>query len=266
MNIKLYWQIAKNTWDETVTYRTSFVLYRLREVLQLLSIYFVWFVVIPPGGEFFGYSRSMMLTYVIVTALVSDIVMATRTTSIASEINEGNLTNFLLRPFNYLKYHFARDIGDKAMNIVFSVIELTILFFILRPPLFFQTNILLLLLLLVAVLTGLILFFFISVLISFIGFWSNEAWGPRFIFYQMLGFFSGGLFPLDILPKPVYEIFSLLPFGYLTFFPAKIYLGQLSSFEIIKGFVFGMVWVFVLYKLTQYVWMRGLCVYTAQGR
>ncbi len=266
MNLKLYWQIAKNTWDEAVTYRASFILYRLRELLQILSMYFIWVVVVPSNGDFFGYTRSSILTYVLVTAFVSDIVMATRTTSIASEINEGNLTNFLLRPFHYLKYHFARDMGDKAMNIVFSVIELTILFFILRPPLFFQTNISVLLLLVVAVLMGLILFFFISVLISFIGFWSNEAWGPRFIFYQMIGFFSGGLFPLDILPKPIYEFFSLLPFNYLTFFPVKIYLGQLGMFEIVKGFLIMFFWTAVLYKFTAFVWAKGLRVYTAQGR
>lgn len=264
--MKLYWQIAKNTWDETLTYRTSFVVYRLREILQILAMYFIWAVVIPPNGNFFGYTRSAMLTYVIATALVSDIVMSTRTTQIASEINEGVLTNFLVRPMHYLKYHFARDLGDKAMNICFSIVELTVLIMLLRPPLQFQTQPFSILLFLVAVICSIVLFFFISVLISFIGFWSNEGWGPRFVFYQMIVFFSGGLFPLDLLPKPVYEFFSLLPFSYLTFFPVKMYLDQFALPDIMKGFVVIFIWIFGLYKITQYVWMKGLRVYTAQGR
>lgn len=266
MNLKLYWQIAKNTWDETVTYRTSFILYRLREFLQILSIYFIWAVVVPSNGDFFGYTRSSILTYVLVTAFVSDIVMATRTTQIAAEINEGALTNYLVRPIHYLKYHFARDLGDKAMNIIFSIIELSLIIFLLRPPLQLQTQPMNLLLFVFAVLLAVVLFFFISVLISFIGFWSNEGWGPRFIFYQMITFFSGYLFPLDLLPKPVYDFFSLLPFTYLIFFPVKIYLGQMGMFDIVLGFIIMIFWIFVLYKFTTFVWVKGLRVYTAQGR
>lgn len=266
MNLRLYWQIAKNTWDEAVTYRASFILYRLREFLQILSMYFIWAVVVPSNGDFFGYTRSSILTYVLVTAFVSDIVMATRTTQIASEINEGALTNYLIRPLNYLKYHFARDLGDKAMNIIFSFFELGIIIVLLRPPLQLQTQPFNILLFVIAVVFAVVLFFYISVLISFVGFWSNEGWGPRFIFYQMISFFSGSLFPLDLLPKPVYDLFSLLPFGYLTFFPVKLYLGQLGQFEIIKGFVIMFFWIFVLYKFTFFVWAKGLRVYTAQGR
>lgn len=266
MKYRLYWQIAKNTWDEAVAYRASFIVYRLREVLQVLSLFFLWIVVIPQNGEFFGYTQSSMLTYVLLTAFVGDIVMSTRTTVIASEINEGALTNYLVRPLHYLKYHFVRDFGDKAMNISFSIVELSAIILLLRPTLQLQTGVTNVVLFLVAVVLAVILFFFISVLISFIGFWSNEGWGPRFIFYQMISFFSGWLFPLDLLPGPVYAVFSYTPFTYLTFFPVKLYLGQLSQPEIVKGFIVLSLWIAILWQITVYVWSKGLRSYTAQGR
>ena len=261
-----YWQIAKNTWDESLMYRTSFVLFRVREVFQLLSLYFIWLFVTPENGDFLGYTQQAMLTYVLLTALVGDFVFATRTNAIANDINQGFLSNFLIRPISFLKYYFARDLGDKAMNISFALLELTIIFLILRPNFFWQSDPVILFLFIVSVGMALVLHFFISVLLGFIGFWSNEGWGPRFIFYQMIAFFSGGLFPLDMLPQPLYTFFQFLPFTYLNFFPIQLYFGKLSFFEALLGFFLCIVWLSIMYKFVQFVWGRGLKTYTAQGQ
>lgn len=264
--MRLYWQIAKNTWDQTTAYRASFVIYRARNVLWMLTTYFLWLTVIPEGSKIFGYDQSQILTYILGGSFLSSLVLATRSQDIATEINEGNLSNFLIRPLNYLRYYFARDIGDKAMNIVFSVIELTILFFLLRPPLFLQINPQYLFLAVVAALIGTVLYFLFSVLLGFIGFWSNETWGPRFIFYQVLVFFAGTFFPLDILPKNIYHVVELLPFMYLLYFPMKIYLGQMPFDQILNGMLVSIFWIVIVYATTQYIWKKGLRVYTAQGR
>lgn len=266
MNFKLYWQIAKNTWDEAVTYRTSFILYRARNVLWILTFYFLWLAVLPENTVLFGYNQSQILTYILGGSILSSFIMATRSQDIATEINEGNLSNFLLRPMSFLKYYFVRDLSDKAMNIMFSIVELAMLIIVLRPPLLIQTDLNILFFTLLATSIGIILFFFFSVMLGFIGFWSNETWGPRFIFYQLLNFFAGVLFPLDILPKAIFRVFEYLPFTYMLYFPMKVYLGQLSIEQIIKGIVVSIVWTAIIYKLTQFVWMKGLRMYTAQGR
>ncbi len=260
-----YWIVAKNTWIETLTYRTSFIVYRLREVLQLLSLYFLWFYVSGRTGSFASYSQISLITYVLISAFVSDVVFSTRTTNIASEINEGGLTTFLLRPLSYLSYYFARDIGDKVMNIIFSISELLLFFLIFHPPFMIQTNILSITLCLFSLILGIILYFFISVAISFIGFWSNETWGPRFIFYQTVGFLAGSLLPLDILPKSLYTILQYLPFSYLIYFPTKLYLGEVSASDTMRGFAILVIWIGLMYLLVKQVWARGLKEYTAQG-
>jgi len=69
-----------------------------------------------------------------------------------------------------------------------------------------------------------------------------------------------------MLPKAIYSIFVLLPFTYTLYFPLRIYLGQASWSEIGLGLVVSLVWIGILYKITQLVWRRGLRVYTAVGR
>lgn len=264
--MRVWWQLAKNTWDETFTYRFSFLLYRIRSVLQLLTVYFLWKFFLPQDATFLTYNQSEMLTYILGTSLIASLVMSSRSQTIGSEINEGKLSNYLLRPISYFKYWFARDLGDKAVNILFTTIELFLLIIILKPPLLLQENVVILFITAVSAVLGMVLYFYFSVLLGLYGFWSNEVWGPRFVFWQLITFFAGGLFPLDILPKSVASFFELLPFGYLMYFPLKIYLGQLSMLAVIQGGMICVIWIFIMHQLTRLVWMKGLRVYTAFGK
>ena len=249
-----------------LTYRVSFIMWRLRNVIQLLTIYFLWSVILPNGKTLLGYNQSFMLTYILGTSLLDSVVLSSRTYAVGEEINSGNLMNFLLRPINYFAYWFSKDLGDKCMNISFSIVELLLIFVILKPPIFIQTDPLYILLFIFSIILSLFIYFFLNFLLGLIGFWSPEIWAPRFIFITVLGFFAGSLFPLDILPKVVYEILRFLPFTYLLYFPLKIYLGQLSFSEIISGLSISLFWTFAIYFIVRFIWQKGLKNYTAYGR
>ncbi len=264
--MKKYFWVARNTWEETLTYRFNFLMWRVRTVVLLLSIYFLWHSVIPAGSSLFGYTQNMMLTYILLTSLTNAFVTSTRTHEIGDEINGGDLSNYLIKPINYFLYWFWKDVGDKAMNIVFSITELLVLFFILRPSIFIQKDFMFILLFLISILLAIVLYFFINILLGLVGFWNPEVWAPRFIFTIILGFFAGNYFPLDILPATVFKIFEILPFSYLIYFPIKIYLGQIAQAEILKGFLVMILWSFAFFIIVQLVWNKGLKAYTAQGR
>ncbi len=271
--MKKYLQIIKGTWAEYMMYRLNFVMWRVRMVMQILVVYFLWWAIFSqrqamPAGrqEFFGYSQSMILTYILLSSLVRTLVLGTTTMDIGSVINQGNLSNFLLRPLHFFHYYIARDIGDKLLNFAFAVVEVTILYFLLRPPIFIQTNGITLLLFLAAIIMGTILYFFFSLIFGFLGFWTPDVWAPRFLSFVIMEFFAGGLFPLDILPKPIFFISQLLPFSYFLYFPLKVYLGQLTMMTILEGFVIGIAWVAGLTMFASLLWQKGLKVYTAEGR
>ncbi len=261
-----YLRVFVNIWGEIFTYRLNFAMWRFRVVLQLLTVYFLWSTLLMGRTSIFGYTTSQMLTYVLGTSFISSIVLSTRTFQIGEQINDGTLSNFLIKPISYIIYWFAYDLGDKAMNIFFSIIELTLILFIFRPPLFLQANPLFLFLGLLATFLAVLLYFFFGFLLGLLGFWSNETWGPRFIFFIIINFFAGSLFPLDILPKGVFKVLELLPFPYLLYFPLKIYLGQLPLSAIIQGLFVSTLWVGVLYLSSRFIWLKGLKLYGAEGR
>lgn len=264
--MKKYLLVTYNSFSEMLTYRLNFAMWRLRMVLGFLTVYFLWSAVLPQDGELFGYSYSAMLTYILLGQLVTAIVLSTKTHEIAENINSGDLSTFLIKPFGYFKYWFFRDFGDKAMNVLFSIVELTVLFFLLKPPIFLQTNFYYLGLFVLSIILGVLMHFCISSILSLTGFWSPEVWAPRFIFYILITFFTGGMFPLDILPEPIYKVFMLLPFAYLQYFPLKIYLGNLGFGEIFQGLLISTVWTSVFFILMNLIFRAGLRSYTAVGR
>src|SRR5579872_1464276 len=102
--IKPYLQVAKNTWNNALTYRINVLMWRFRMVLQLLATYFLWLTVIPQNKIVLGYSQSAMLTYILASAVVSAIVFSSLVGEVGDEINRGNLSNYLLKPINYFSY------------------------------------------------------------------------------------------------------------------------------------------------------------------
>lgn len=256
----------KATWEEYMTYRLNFVLWRVRMVMQLLVTYFLWWAIFSGRSQFFGYSQSMILTYVMLSSIVRTIVLGTTTMEIGDLINQGNLSNYLVRPIKFMRYYMARDAADKLLNIAFAIVEVLLLLLILRPPLFVQTNIIPLLLAGCAILLGTVLYFGFSMLLGFLGFWTPDVWAPRFLSFVIMEFFAGGLFPLDILPHPLFALSQSLPFYYFIYFPLKLYLGQIPTNAITTGFAVGILWVGGFGYLMHVVWRKGLRVYTAEGR
>ncbi len=261
-----YFRVFANTWGETLSYRLNFIMWRIRVILQLLTMFFLWSVLTSKNSSIFGYSQPQMLTYILGTSLMSSIVLATRTSEIGDQINNGSLSNFLIKPMSYMKYWFARDLGDKAMNLSFAISEVFILILIFKPPLFLQTDVSFLFLAAISCVISMTMYFFFNYMLGLFGFWSNEVWGPRFIFWIIINFFAGSLFPLDILPHSVFAFLKLLPFTYLLYFPLKIYLGTISFQEIIQGIVISTVWAVLLFLVCKSIWHKGLKNYSAEGK
>src|SRR3989338_842145 len=135
-----YVQVISNAIAENMTYRLNFVLWRVRRIVNLLLVYFLWHAIFAGRDTLFGYSQSQMLTYILISNIVSSFVFATRTMDIGDEINSGDLSNYLLKPINYFTYWWAKDVADKGMNIFFSIIEVLLMTVLLKPDLFIQTN------------------------------------------------------------------------------------------------------------------------------
>lgn len=265
--LKKYFKTLVIGWQEIFIYRFNFLLWRFRSFLHFLTIYFFWLAVFSKNVRIFDYEASSMLTYILGTSLIRTFVLGSRSIDIAGQIASGSLSNWLLKPISYFRFWQSRDLADKSVNFFCVIFEMGIFFAIFSPPIFWQKDLIFLFAFLLASLLAMVLYFYTSLLISLTTFWYPEdgGWPARFLFTVILEFLSGGLFPLDIFPKGIFLFLKNLPFCYLLFFPVQVYLGRLSSFEIFSGITMMALWIFILKKGGEYLWVKGLKSYEAIG-
>ena len=266
--MKKYLQVLKITFQQEFAYRLNFIMWRVRNVIQIFLLFFLWTSVFSdPARQFFGYDRSKILTYVFGILIIKAIVFSSRTIELSSIISDGTLALYLLKPINFFKYWFTADMASKILNLSFSFVETVLLFLILKPELFFQSNPIYLLLFFISLSIAVLLFFTIVFLINMFSFWAPETgWALPFLFIVIIGdFLSGSVFPLDIFSKSVQNIFYSLPFPYLVFFPLQVYLGKLSIPTVINGMFISLGWLIVLWFSMKYVWERGMKKFSSEG-
>lgn len=263
-----YLQIFKISWQNAFVYRLNFIMWRVRTLLWFFTAYYFWVAIFTQNDQVFNYDRSTLLTYIIGAALLRSFVLSSKSVMVNVEIANGDLNNYLVRPISYLKNWFSRDMADKAMNLAFFSIEITILFFIIKPPIILPQSIWHLSAFIIASILAMFIYFFFSFIISCFAFWYPEhnGWPLRYIVFMLLSFLSGESFPLDIFPSLAQKIFSFLPFSYFIFYPLQIYLGRLSDSQILTVFLAQFTWIFILSLLSQRLYRKGLKIYGAYGR
>ncbi len=257
--------IAKINLAQYLVYRLSFVLWRVRVILSLFLTFFLWSAVYQNRLSIFNYSRSQIMTYILLIYVIGDLVYSSRVADLSNQIRNGAIINQLLKPIPFFHNIFTREITDKLLNLFFSIFEVSLVIFWFKPELFVQTNVLTILLMLLAVFFGVIISFFISFAISLVAFWSAEVWGPRFIFMTLITVLSGSYFPLDILPTFFYRLLLLTPFPYFTYLPTKIYLDGFS-FQYLGMVAASCVWAVLAYFFVRVLWRKGIKEFSFFGR
>jgi ABC-2 type transport system permease protein len=264
-----YLQVFKISFQQEFVYRLNFVMWRVRNILQILLVFFLWDTVFAQQGRVvFGYDRARILTYVFGLLIVRAFVLSARAMEVAGEVSRGDLSNYLIKPLSYFKYWLTRDISSKALNLAFAGVETFVLFLILKPPFFIQTNLLSLAGFLIAIISAMFIYFVLLFITSAVPFWMPEAgWAAHFLVTAVaVEFLSGALFPLDILPGAIQSVLSYTPFPYLIFFPLQVYLGKVTGIAMFKGIFVSFFWAVILWFVMSSVWKRGLKVYQAHGR
>ena len=184
---------------------------------------------------------------------------------IARDIREGTLKRYLIQPVDLIGYLFSYRMAHKAAYIVTSALPYALLFFLCRG--YFRgfpdasTFLAYLLSLVLAFLVG----FFFEVCVGMVGFWFLEITSLLYIVMTLNFFISGQMLPLDLLPKPWSTILMSLPFQYMAYFPAVVFLGKVQGAQLVWGLLGEAAWALFFMVLARGLYRLGLRRYGAYG-
>lgn len=263
--MKKYLAVFKLSWQNVLEYRVNFVMGRLRDLLFLLTVYFLWTAVFKDKGVLFGFESQQITTYVLGASLISAFVFDYAMDRIAEDISRGDLSVFLTKPINFVIYHQVRRLASTAVSIILVSGGLLLFWILIRPPLFLQKNPAVIIFCLLSLSLAFMIFVAVDSIVGVTSFWTVYAYGPRFFLKLLIDFTSGRLFPLSVLPMVLFRLIGFLPFSYLAFFPLNVYLGRLGFKQMVLGILIQVVWVLMLFVLLRLIWRRGLRLYEAVG-
>jgi len=243
----------------------EFWLQTVIEVILPVSIpLLVWLAVIKSGGDVGGFSDFEIGKYYLLTIIIATLAHTGVHNDLSTFVHQGTLSQWLLRPIVF---------GSTITALVFS--RITFLLFPASLALvlglllnfstsdeFFNVNVLLTAFMVIPL--GITVACFMNVLIGLIAFWFIEIEGIYAGTILILGFFSGMVVPVSLLPKALQGFGAFLPYHYVYAAP----IGAISSptsgiiFQTILG---QLAWISILAFALALTWKKGLRRFDAVG-
>ena len=127
---------------------------------------------------------------------------------IAADIREGNISQFLLKPVDYLWYRLCLFFSGRIAFVLMAAVPLAVFIFCFRQYFLPPADAATLVVFPVSLVLTALLQFFISYAMAMLAFWLLEISTFIFILFAFEYLASGHLFPLDMLP-PALKAHSL---------------------------------------------------------
>lgn len=262
---KPYRTVFKLQWSQAADYRVNFIFNFVCAFIPVIAITFLWIAIFKEKPVIEGYTIQTMLTYVLLAKFLQQVIVPEFFWNVTSDIMDGQLTGYLMKPINYIKYIFAGALGEKSKNFVVTVIPIVAIIVYFRNSLNLSSNWQNLIAFVVTCILAYILYFVIFMTFSLLSFWFLEISSVFYTLYIVIEFFSGSIIPVDLFPKALQSVLNFLPFKYLIFFPINVYIGKCTTSEIITGLVMQMIWIGLFSGAIKSLWALGMKRYEAYG-
>ena len=257
--MKLYLMLIKNKFSSNFAYRVDLYLRIIFQIIVLFIQIPLWRAVL--GENTVEYKE--MITYVVISTLISSITATGVIEKINQKIRTGELAMDLIKPMNFTSYIFCDNIGDNLFKLVFEVVPVmcvgVVLFGVSVP----QNNTSLLFI--ISTLLAFLLNFLISLTLGFVAFWYLSVWHLARLLEDLIKLFGGSVIPLWYFPDVLYNIANFLPFKYIFYVPISIYLGKYSVNESVNLVVEQIIWCIVISLISCLVWKKGKNKIVIQG-
>ena len=267
--MKKYWHVIGVGIQNNLTYRVNYLTRTLFGFIPLFAMLSLWRTIYAgkeQGSALGGYTQAQMIFYYLMVAVV-DVLTAVNEDDwqIAADIREGNISQFLLKPIDYLWYRLCLFFSGRIAFISMACIPLAGFIFCFRGYFVAPATGTAFVAFLVSIVLTALLQFFISYTMAMLAFWLLEISTFIFILFAFEFLASGHLFPLDLLPPALQQVLFFTPFPSMLYVPIGIYMGKIAGAGIWFGLLGQLCWLLLAYALARFAWRRGIKKYAAFG-
>jgi ABC-2 type transport system permease protein len=268
---RINWVILRTCIEERLVYRADFALATLFRFLPIVTQIFLWGAIFAVGtshahARIGGYTYENMVAYYLLTMVGRAFSsMPGLASGIASQVRDGSIKKFLTQPIDMLDYLFWHRVAHKLVYYGIALGPFALVFWLCRnyfPP---TPDLWTMLAFAASGVMAFLLGFLIEALLGLVAFWFLEVSSLLFIYMMLNYFLSGHMIPLDFLPQSVQQAIFYLPFKYLAYVPASIWLGRYSHAELVRLLCVEAIWVVGLLLANRLAFHFGVRRYSAFG-
>jgi ABC-2 type transport system permease protein len=220
MIMNKYICIARTNFINSLAYFQDTIWSSVFIALILFIFVNLWTVVYGSNLYIEGFTIAMMLWYLVMTeSIVTS--QSKVLEDIGDEIVTGNITNYLSKPYNYLIYKYAFSIGKSILKFFITFAAGGIVVYALLGPI--HVSLWSIPLILLIAFLAITLNFIIMAFLGVFALWFEDSRSLAFVYSKIVFTVGGMLVPLEIFPKWLYTISISLPFSYVAYFPAKLF-------------------------------------------
>ena len=266
---RTWWTILRICLEERLVYRGDFALGTLMRFLPFVTQIFLWGAVFASRGtgSIGGYSYEEMVAYLLLTNVSRAFSsMPGLASSIALQIRNGEVKKFLIQPIDMIGFLLLSRVAHKLVYYAVAIGPFALVFYLSRgyfthgwpEPTVMAAY-------LVSLALSFLLGFFFETSIGMVGFWLLEVSSLLFVVQLLSFFFSGQMFPIDILPGGWRQAVEVLPLQFLAYFPAAVFLGKIQGSALAWGLVVQAAWVVFFFAFSRTAFRLGLKRYSGYG-
>jgi len=249
--------------QDATAYRSVSFLWFVLSVFNTLSILLLWNAAFFSGGvKDISLTITSVQTYYVFLLLASASFLSYIEEEVANrDIQEGNLVNYLLKPFPYLHMKFLHELSWRLQQGVWTllVIGIAFVFFHIHGAVLSPLQAVLAV---VVCMLALCISFLLKIVMGMSAFWLTDS---RVIFEAgefVFAVFAGSLMPLDFFPPLIRQISLMMPFAYVLYVPIKALQGALPPQELLKMIGIQCLWVLLFSGMYMVIWKRGVKGFT----
>src|SRR6266581_2455828 len=141
--MKKYWHVINIGIQNTLVYRVNFLFRATFALIPLAAVLFLWRAIYAgkeSGSEVAGYTLAQMISYYLLVTIVDALTAVNEDDwQIAADIKDGNISQFLLKPIDYLWFRLCLFVSGRVTYLAMAALPLTLFilywrqYFVLPP-------------------------------------------------------------------------------------------------------------------------------------
>ncbi len=267
-----YLSILRINWIHALEYRANALIGLFAILSGLFIEYQIWGLIFDTNNSEIKMSGSTkaltfeeLIVFIFLSIIVGQLKSSWVTSSqMISEIREGIINKYLIRPISYFWYNFMMFVGVNSLYIIVYM-SLLVLFVFIYPGILFNS-----LISIAGFIISLLLSIYLSYCIYFImvcfAFWFGEVRSIVVAYNLGMLMISGQYIPIRLFPENILSIIKWTPIPYLVDTPVSIATGLIGYQEWITHIGFASMWCIILTSTSLLIYRSGIKGYEAYGQ